>query len=90
MPHTQTKGRVHLHVRMCAPLSLISGTVEGIVLKFGYVYGPTSYALHVCYKWVTMLVLMCTFFFRILGSTGRTMQKFGVLLDHFLCVLHRP
>ena len=35
MRFTPLMGRVHLHVRTCAPLFRISGTAGRIVLKFG-------------------------------------------------------
>ena len=82
MPFTQTKGGAHLQMRTCESFFGISGTDRRNALKFG-VWLSTTYAFHACPKWGIMYVLkfMCAPLLRILGCTGRIIQKFGVFLD---------
>ena len=77
----QVKSGVHLHVRTCYLFSVPRERLDGLRRNLVCGYGSAIYVFHACYEWGTMHVLMCTPLFRILGSTGRTMQKFDVLLN---------
>ena len=74
---------MHLHLHCARANSFPVSREQLDALHWNLVsgYGSTGYALHAYYEWDTMHVLMRAPLFRISGSTGRIIRKFGALWD---------